>query len=192
MNVGNLITGSSAFLKSSLNLCKFSVHVVLKPSLENFENYFAEWGPREAFWWLQPHEGPWARLPSQAASRLLTLRTSARFGVSTSFQQRHESVVACCWVRGTECNTVCTNPFEGGLHYLHYPHHSLALGQTTEGEHSLTHQQKIVLKIYWVWPHPSEQDPVSLTVNLSHQEASISLLSLSIRGQTEGKPQSEN
>ena len=53
MDVGNLVTCSSAFLKFSLNFCKFSVHVVLKPSLENFENYFAEWGPREAFWWLQ-------------------------------------------------------------------------------------------------------------------------------------------
>ena len=39
-----------------------------------------------------------------------------------------------------------------------------------EGTHS-TRQQKIGLKIYWAWPHPSEQDPVSPTVNLSHQEA---------------------
>ena len=39
--VGNLISGSSAFSKSSLNFCKFSVHVLLKPSLENFEHYFA-------------------------------------------------------------------------------------------------------------------------------------------------------
>ena len=46
-------------------------------------------------------------------------------------------------------------------------------------------QQKIGLKIYWAWPYPSEQDPVSPTVSLSHQEASISLLSFSIRGQTE-------
>ena len=40
-DVGNLITGSSAFSKSSLNIWKFSVHVLLKPSLENFEHYFA-------------------------------------------------------------------------------------------------------------------------------------------------------
>ena len=39
--VGNLISGSSAFSKSSLNFWKFSVHVLLKPSLENFEHYFA-------------------------------------------------------------------------------------------------------------------------------------------------------
>ena len=39
--VGNLISGSSAFSKSSLNIWKFSVHVLLKPSLENIEHYFA-------------------------------------------------------------------------------------------------------------------------------------------------------
>ena len=41
MGVGNLISGSSAFSKSSLNIWKFSVRVLLKPSLENFECYFA-------------------------------------------------------------------------------------------------------------------------------------------------------
>ena len=40
-NVGNLISGSSAFSKPILNIWKFSVHVLLKPSLENFEHYFA-------------------------------------------------------------------------------------------------------------------------------------------------------
>ena len=39
--VGYLISGSSAFSKSSLNIWKFSVHVLLKPGLENFEHYFA-------------------------------------------------------------------------------------------------------------------------------------------------------
>ena len=41
VDVGNLISGSSAFSKSSLNIWRFSVHVQLKPSLENFEHYFA-------------------------------------------------------------------------------------------------------------------------------------------------------
>ena len=41
MDVGNLISGSSAFSKSSLNIWKFLVHVLLKPGLENFEHYFA-------------------------------------------------------------------------------------------------------------------------------------------------------
>ena len=40
-DVGNLISGSSAFSKSSLNIWNFSVHVLLKPRLENFEHYFA-------------------------------------------------------------------------------------------------------------------------------------------------------
>ena len=40
-DVGNLISGSSAFSKSSLNIWKFSVYVLLKPSLENFEHYLA-------------------------------------------------------------------------------------------------------------------------------------------------------
>ena len=40
MNVGSLITGSFAFSKSSLNIWKFSVHIILKPSLENFEYCF--------------------------------------------------------------------------------------------------------------------------------------------------------
>ena len=39
-DVGNLISGSSAFSKSSLNSWKFTVHVLLKPGLENFEHYF--------------------------------------------------------------------------------------------------------------------------------------------------------
>ena len=40
VDVGNLISGSSAFSKSSLYIWKFSVHVLLKPNLENFEHYF--------------------------------------------------------------------------------------------------------------------------------------------------------
>ena len=40
-DVGNLISVSSAFSKSSLNIWKFMTHVLLKPGLENFEHYFA-------------------------------------------------------------------------------------------------------------------------------------------------------
>ena len=39
-DVGNLICGSSAFSKTSLNIRKFMVHILLKPGLENFEHYF--------------------------------------------------------------------------------------------------------------------------------------------------------
>ena len=40
INVGNLISGSSTFSKTSLNIWKFVVHILLKPGLENFEHYF--------------------------------------------------------------------------------------------------------------------------------------------------------
>ena len=40
-NVGNLLSGSSALSKSSLNIWKFIVHILLKPGLENFEHCFA-------------------------------------------------------------------------------------------------------------------------------------------------------
>ena len=40
VDVGNLISGSSAFSKTSLNIWKFTVYVLLKPGLENFEHYF--------------------------------------------------------------------------------------------------------------------------------------------------------
>ena len=41
-DVGSLISGSSAFSKSSLNIWKFMFHVLLKPTLENFDHYFAD------------------------------------------------------------------------------------------------------------------------------------------------------
>ena len=41
MDVGNLISGSSAFSKTSLNLWKFTFHILLKPGLEYFEHHFA-------------------------------------------------------------------------------------------------------------------------------------------------------
>ena len=41
MDVGNLISGSSAFYKSSLNIWKLMFNVLLKPGLKNFEHYFA-------------------------------------------------------------------------------------------------------------------------------------------------------
>ena len=41
MHVGNLISSSSDFSKTSLNIWKFMVHILLKPGLENFEHYFA-------------------------------------------------------------------------------------------------------------------------------------------------------
>ena len=67
---------------------------------------------------------------------------------SRSVWWKHMSVVAYYRVGGTKCTSACMGPFEGGCHYLHYLHHSLTSGQTTEREHSPTHQQQIGLKIY--------------------------------------------
>ena len=50
-DIGNLISGSSAFSKTSLNVWKITVHLLLKPGLENFENYFTS--VRDAIMQLQ-------------------------------------------------------------------------------------------------------------------------------------------
>ena len=94
--------------------------------------------------------------------------------VSRSIRQRRGSIVACYRVRGTEYNsprshgTYWNESFEGGWYYHHYLYHSLASVQTTGREHKPTHRQKIVLKIYWGWPFPLEQDPVSPIASTSH------------------------
>ena len=51
MDVSNLISGSSDFLKSSLNIWKFTDHVLLRPGLENFEHYFANLCELSAIVW---------------------------------------------------------------------------------------------------------------------------------------------
>ena len=65
VDVGSLISGSSAFSKSSLNIWKFLVHVLLKPHLENLEHYFASmwdecnWVVVEHFWHCPSLEMEW-------------------------------------------------------------------------------------------------------------------------------------
>ena len=81
-------------------------------------------------------------------------------------------------------------PFDGGHHFLHYPHHSLASGQTTGREHSPTNQQNWI-KDFLSMDLPIRTRQVFPSVSLSHQETSISLLSFSIIGQREWKPQSQ-
>ena len=53
MDVGNLISGSSAFSKSSLYIWKFSVHALLKPSLKDFEHYFAGMSMSAIVWYFE-------------------------------------------------------------------------------------------------------------------------------------------
>ena len=110
--------------------------------------------------------------------------------VSRSLQQRHGSVVACFKVRGTECSSGCRDLLKEVT--IIFITSTIVWPQVKQQEgNSPTHQQQIGWKIYWTWPHPSEQDPVSPTVSISHQEASISLLYLSFRGQTGWKLQSK-
>ena len=120
--------------------------------------------------------------------------------VSRSLRQRSAvskvsgSPVACCRVRGTECSSACLEPFEGVLHYLHYStsNSTIVSRQVKQrGGNTAPPINRNWIKDMLNMPHPWEQDPVSLSVCLSHQEASLSLLSLSIRGRTEWKPQSQ-
>ena len=50
MDIGHLISGSSAFCKSSLNIWTFLVHILLKPRLENFEHYLEMSEMSETVW----------------------------------------------------------------------------------------------------------------------------------------------
>ena len=74
MDVGNLISGFSAFSKSSLNIWKFMVHVLLKPGLENFENYFTsvrdECGSLNILWHCFSLELEWKLTFSSPVSSL--------------------------------------------------------------------------------------------------------------------------
>ena len=62
VDIGNLISGSSAFSKTSLNIRKFTVHILLKPGLENFEHYFT------SMWRRQWHPTP-VLLPGKSHGR---------------------------------------------------------------------------------------------------------------------------
>ena len=76
---------------------------------------------------------------------------------------------------GLEARTaamLCTGPFEGGPHYLHYLHHSLASGQATQPHPSTENWIKDLLNI----PLPIRIRPSFLLSKAPHQEAFISLL----------------
>ena len=101
------------------------------------------------FWKLPPHN----LFKTQEKEALILHETDPDFPVSVQESPwRYGSVVVYYRVGGTECISVCKGPFVESHHYLPYLHHSLVSGQTTVREHSPTHQQKIGLKIYWVWP----------------------------------------
>ena len=84
----------------------------------------------------------WASGPKRKEKWPYKRLTQTWVWVSRSLWQRCVSVVACCRVGGTECNSAYKGSFEGGRHYLHYLHHSLVSDQTTGREHRAAHQQK--------------------------------------------------
>ena len=94
-DVGNLISGSFAFSKSSLNIWKFSVHTLLKPGLENFEHYFT------------------SMLDECSCAVVWTFFGIAFFGIGmkTDFFQScdHGWVFQICWL--TECSTLRASSF---------------------------------------------------------------------------------
>ena len=75
MCVGNLISGSSGFSKSSLNIWNFIVHILLKPGLENFEHYFTSMGVQHVLTHLEGvHVGYSPKGQRTAVSWSLTFR----------------------------------------------------------------------------------------------------------------------
>ena len=102
-DVGNLISGSSAFSKSSLNIWNFSVHIRLKPGLENFEHYFASvWDERNC----------------------AVVWEFFELGMKTDLFQLcgHCWVLQICW--HIECSTFTASSFRiwnnsAGIHHLH-------------------------------------------------------------------------
>ena len=89
---------------------------------------------------------PGPRRKEQWPHKRLTL--TCLWVLSSLWQRRGWEWPATGW-GALRARNACTEPFEGGRHYLHYLHHSLVSGQTTGREHSPAHQQKIGLKIYF-------------------------------------------
>ena len=96
VDVGSLISGSSAFSKSSLNIWKFTVHVLLKPGLENFEHYFAS---------MWNECSTWVKFEHCLALPFFGI------GMKTDFFQScgHFWVTQICWL--IECSTFTASSF---------------------------------------------------------------------------------
>ena len=114
-------------------------------------------------------EMPWAQWPHKRLSQTC-------LWMSRSLWRRCGSTMVCLGVRGTDYNNAGISPKEGTV--------ITAIIPTIVWPHSPTHQQKIELKIFWAWLYPSGQDPDSPTSSPSHQGASTSFLTSSIREKT--------
>ena len=128
MDVGNFISGSSAFSKSSLNIWKFSFHILLKCDLENFECYSTSVWDECNFavvwtflvitflWdWNENLEQNFVCTRTQEEGTMTTKETDTDLPTSV-----HESPAEACvgdgllQGQGTECGSACMGPFEGG------------------------------------------------------------------------------
>ena len=85
-DVGNLISGSCAFSKTSLNIWKFTVHVLLKPGLENFEHYLAS-----------------------VRDECICVVVWTFFGIAFLWDWNEDSICTICW--HTECSTFTASSF---------------------------------------------------------------------------------
>ena len=112
VDVGNLISGSSAFSKSRLNIWKFLIHVLLKPSLENFEHFFA------SVWDESNCVGVWT---------FFGIAFLFGIGMKTDLFQPcgHCWAFQICW--HIECNTFTASPFRIWISSAVIPSPPLAL-----------------------------------------------------------------
>ena len=87
LNIGNLISGSSAFSKTSLNIWKFTVHVLLKPGLENFKHHYTSLTCYKCY---HANRDPWV------------LTASTYFSASSFFKFLF-IIIVLCWVFVAVC-----------------------------------------------------------------------------------------
>ena len=110
--------------------------------------------------------------------------------VSRSLRQRRGSAVACCRGRGTECSSACLGPFEGvSIIFINSTIVSPQVKQ--QGRSTAPPINGNWIKDLLNMALPMRTRPSFPFSQSPHQETSISLLSLSIRWQTEWKPQSQ-
>ena len=110
--------------------------------------------------------------------------------VSRSLPQRRGSAVACCRGRGAECSSACLGPFEGvSIIFINSTIVSPQVKQ--QGGNTATPINRNWIKDLLDMALPMRTRPSFPLSQSPHQATSISLLSLSIRGQTEWKPQSQ-
>ena len=102
--------------------------------------------------------------------------------------RRRELVVAYCRVGGTECGSTCMRPFEGGRHYLHYLHHSLASSQNNkEGTepHPSTESESEVAQLCLTLCNPMDYNLRGASVHRILQARVLEWVALSFSTSTE-------